>query len=179
MVSQLDDQPPSGPRARASPGLGGRRTPRHHHGVGERCELLLAATLLPGTAAWQPSRTASSAASNGLLRCTESSLWVGCVVVARGGRVVGAAPVSSTGRPGGAGRAPPRWCRRIAAIGAVHAPRTCQHTNAVGGWTAPRTSGPQVLRAHEAAVPAPSCRPHAQACRPCGRRKKVGGRLSA
>ena len=65
---------------------GPRRKPRHGHGG--RRELLPAATLLPSAAAWQPSRTASSAASNGLLPCTESSLWVGCVVVARGERAV-------------------------------------------------------------------------------------------
>ena len=82
----------------------------------------------------------------------ECSLWSGCAVDKRRVRVVGAPPVSSTGRPGGPWRAPPRWCRRIAAFGALRAPRTCQHTNAVGGWTAPRTSGAQVLRAHEAAV---------------------------
>ena len=58
---------------------GPRRTARHGHGG--RRELLPAATLLPCAAAWQPSRTASSAAFNGLLPCTESSLWVGCVVV--------------------------------------------------------------------------------------------------
>ena len=71
----------------SSAGLPGPRcTPRHGHGG--RRELLPAATLLPSAAAWQPSRTASSAAPSGLLPCTESSLRVGCVVVARGGRAV-------------------------------------------------------------------------------------------
>ena len=82
----------------------------------------------------------------------ECSLWSGCAVDKRRVRVVGAPPVSSTERPGGPWRAPPRWCRRIAAFGALRAPRTCQHTNAVGGWTVPRTSGARILYAHEAAA---------------------------
>ena len=116
-----------------------RRRQRHPHG--ERRELLLAATLLPGTAAQDPLKVGCVAAPDGRLPPTECSLMSGCAVDERRRRVAAAAPGSSTGPPGAAWRAPPRWCRRISAIVAFGGRRTCQHTNAVGGWTAPRTSG--------------------------------------
>ena len=92
------------------------------------------------------------AAPDSRLPPTECSLMSGCAVDERRKRVAAAAPGSSTGPPGAACRAPPGWCRRIEAIGAVSGPHTCQHTNVAGGWTAPRTSGPRILCAHEAAV---------------------------
>ena len=116
-----------------------RRTQRHPHG--ERRELLLAATLLPGTAAQDPLKVGCVAAPDGRLPPTECSLMSGCAVDERRRRVAAAAPGSSTRPPGASRRALPGWCRRIAATGAVSGRRTCQHTNAVGGWTAPRTSG--------------------------------------
>ena len=57
---------------------GQRHTLRRHHG--RRRELLRAAKLLPRTAAWQPSKVRSKAASDRLLPPTECSLRSGCAV---------------------------------------------------------------------------------------------------
>ena len=125
-----------------------RRTARHGHGG--RRELLPAATLLPCAAAWQPSRTASSAAFNGLLPCTESSLWVGCVVVARGGRAVWASTYFVDGASW-RGMAStymmvPKDCSRSGRRRAAHLPA---HQRARGMDGAAQVRGPSHRRAQQ------------------------------
>ena len=127
---------------------GPRRTARHGHGG--RRELLPTATLLPCAAAWQPSRTASSAAFNGLLPCTESSLWVGCVVVARGGRAVWASTYFVDGASW-RGMAStymmvPKDCSRSGRRRAAHLPA---HQRARGMDGAAQVRGPSHRRAQQ------------------------------
>ena len=157
------DQPGSGGQSARRPtavrtscaGLPGpRRTPRHGHG--ERRELLPAATLLPRAAAGQPSSTASSAAPDGLLPCTHSSLWVGCVVVAQGERAVWASTwfVDGASWRGMASTSMmvPKDCNRSGRRRAAHLPA---HQRARGMDGAAHVEGPS----HGRALPA-----HLQRC---------------
>ena len=107
-VSQLDDQPPSGPRARAFPGLGA------HRGMGRsgRRELLRAATLLPHAAALQPHKE-QLPAQRPMVSCHARTAACG---LRKASERCGQAPASSMGRAGGAASTSmmvPKEIRRI------------------------------------------------------------------